>query len=29
MIGYVKTFKDKGRDNKKNNKLMSLCGDLQ
>ena len=27
MSRYVKTFKDKGVDNNKNNKLMSLCID--
>ena len=27
MSTYVKTFKDKGGDNNKNNKLMSLCID--
>ena len=27
MSRYVKTFKDEGVDNNKNNKLMSLCID--
>ena len=27
MTGYVKTFKDKGGDKSKNNKLISLCID--